>query len=450
MRSIRLAPAIAAAATMLALAPAAASAAKPNVLGEKPVHGCRVVTYAEPRTVTAGEQVQAFGQVLCSSTAATSGVPVTIFARSQGQTQFHVFTTVTSGPGGTFALTPQTITSDVWFYAVALGHRSGTKAVRLAPQVTLVGPAEGTQIKTGKANAVTFTGTVSPVPPSDTGAEVILQRESSTSFEEWIPIQITTVKAGNAYTIKHTFVVPGDANLRVVVRPHGKYTVRGISNTLSYGISQPQNPALTINSSADPVPFGQPVTIEGNVAGAAQGTTVTLMSHPRGLQTALSTVATAKTLDTTGTYKFTIPAASTNTVYKAVSGAVSSAQLFEGVKYILNAGVSATTVQSFNTLTFSGTVTPARAGKIVYLERENLFGGGFHVAGVGQVNNEGKFTILHFAVGAGKQVYRIKVPGDPENQTVGTGPITIQVTPAPPGFHLTAPIPSTLPIEGKH
>jgi len=108
---------------------------------------------------------------MCSSTAATSGVPVTIFARSQGQTQFHVFTTVTSGPGGTFALTPQTITSDVWFYAVALGHRSGTKAVRLAPQVTLVGPAEGTQIKTGKANAVTFTGTVSPVPPSDTRQE---------------------------------------------------------------------------------------------------------------------------------------------------------------------------------------------------------------------------------------------------------------------------------------
>ncbi len=445
MRSIRLAAAAAAAATM-ALAPAAASAAKPLPVSEKPVHGCRVVTYAEPHTVTVGEQVQAFGQVLCSSSATTNGVPVTIFARSQGQVQFHQFTTVTSGPGGTFQLSPQTISSDVWFYAVALGHRSATNRVRLAPLVTLAGPTEGSQIKTGKANAVTFTGTVSP---ADTGAELVLQRENSSSFEEWIPIQLGIVKAGGVYSIKHTFVVPGDANLRVIVRPHGKFSVRGISNTLSYGISQPQNPRLTINASTDPVPYGQPVTLEGNVSGVPAGTPVTLMSHPRNVL-ALSTVASAKTLDAAGTYRFTIPSATANTVYKVVSGGVSSAQLFEGVKYILNAGVSASTVQAFNTITFSGTVTPLRPGKIVYLERENQFGGGFHVADVGQVDGEGKFSIVHFAFGAGKQVYRIKIPGDPENQTVGTGPIVVQVTPAPPGFHLSRPKPSTLPIEGKH
>jgi hypothetical protein len=448
MRSIRLAPAVAAAASMLALAPTAASAAKPLHVNEKPVHGCRVVTYAEPRTVTVGEQVEAVGQVLCHSSATASGVQVTIFARSQGQTQFHQFTTVTTGPGGTFRLAPQTISSDVWFYAVALGHRSGTSRVRFAPLVTLVGPPEGTQIKTGKANAVTFTGTVSP---ADAGAELILQRENSSSFEEWIPIQLGVVKLGGVYSIKHTFVVPGDANLRVIVRPHGKFTVRGISQTLSYGISQPQNPQLTINSSADPVPYGQPVTLEGNVVGVPAGTPVTLMSHPRDHVQALSAVASSKTLDASGTYRFTVPSATSNTVYKVVSGSVSSAQLFQGVKYILNAGVSATSVQSFTPITFSGTVTPAREGKIVYLERENLYGGGFHVADVGKVNSEGKFSIEHFVFGAGsKQVYRLKVPGDPENQTVGSGPFVIQVTPAPPGFHLFTPKPSTLPTEGKH
>jgi hypothetical protein len=446
MRSIRLAPAVAAAATMLALAPTAASAAKPLPVTEKPVHGCRIVTYTEPHTVTTGEQVQAFGQVLCSSSATVSGVPVTIFVRTQGQTQFHQFTTTTTGPGGTFQLAPQTITSDVWFYGVALGHRSATNRVRFAPLVTLVGPPEGTQIKTGKANAVTFAGTVSP---ADAGAELVLQRENSSSFEEWIPIQLGIVKAGGAYSIKHTFVVPGDANLRVIVRPHNKFTVRGISPTLSYGISQPQNPNLTINSSGDPVPFGQPFTLEGKVTGVPAGSPVTLMSHPRNVQ-ALSTVSVQKTLDASGTYKFTIASASTNTVYKVQAGGMSSSQLFEGVKYILNAGVSTSTVQAFNPITFSGTVTPARAGKIVYLERENQFGGGFHVADVGQVNGEGKFSIVHFAFGAGKQVYRIKVPGDPENQTVGTGPIVVQVTPALPGFHLKAPKQSTLPVEGKH
>ena len=120
------------------------------------------------------------------------------------------------------------------------------------------------------------------------------------------------------------------------------------------------------------------------------------------------------------------------------------------MKYILNAGVSATKVQAFQTLTFSGTVVPARENHVVYLERENSFGGGFHVADVGRLDKEGKFSIVHFFVGAGKQVYRIKVPGDPENQTVGTGPLTIEVTPAPPGAHRATPKPSTLPVEGKH
>jgi hypothetical protein len=328
MRSTRFASAVAAAATMLALAPTAASAAKPHA--EKPAKGCRVVTYVEPHVATTGEPVVAFGQLLCSSTSSlssTTGQTVTIFARNQGQTTFHPAATLTTGPGGTFTTTPTTITSDVWVYAVVDGLRSATNRVHFAPSVTFRAvPAlpDGSQIKTGKANAVTFTGAVSP---ADAGAEVVLQREASSSFEEWLPIQLGTVKPDSTYTIKHTFVVPGDANLRVIVRPHGRFTTRGISNVLSDGISQPQNPALTINSSTDPVAYGQPVTLEGKVAGAAAGTPVTLMSHPRGVLT-LSSVAAAKTLDAAGTYRFTIAQALSNTVYKVVSGAVSSAQLF--------------------------------------------------------------------------------------------------------------------------
>lgn len=453
MRSTRFASAVAAAATMLALAPTAASAAKPHVTAEKPAKGCRVVTYVEPHVATTGDPVVAFGELLCSSSSSlssTSGQAVTIYARNQGQTTFHQAATLTTGPGGTFSTSPTTITSDVWVYAVIDGVRSATNRVHFAPSVTFAPTPplpEGSQVKTGKANAVTFAGTVSP---ADAGAEVVLQREASSSFEEWLPIQIGVVKQDSTYTIKHTFSVPGDANLRVIVRPrpHGKYTTRGISNVLTYGISQPQNPALTINSSANPAAYGQPLTLEGKVAGAAAGTAVTLMSHPRGVQT-LSAVAASKTLDAAGTYRFTIAQALSNTVYKVVSGAVNSAQLFEGVKYILNAGVSTNKIQSFNTIVFSGTVTPARAGKVVYLERENI-GGGFHVADVGQVNAEGKFTIPHFVFGAGKHVYRIKVPGDPENGTIGTGPIPVEVTPAPPGFHLIAPKPAKLPVEGKH
>ena len=47
--------------------------------------------------------------------------------------------------------------------------------------------------------------------------------------------------------------MPGDANLRVVVRPHGLFGVRGISDTMSYVISQAQNPNLTLEASSDPI-----------------------------------------------------------------------------------------------------------------------------------------------------------------------------------------------------
>ena len=189
---------------------------------------------------------------------------ITVYARFAGQSSFKPVATLTTGPNGVFNTTPASITSDVAYYVRVGGIRSGTKQIRFAPLVTFTGPTEATALQTGPANKVTFTGTVSP---SDVGAEVVLQREGSTSFEEWIPIQRGIVGTGSSYTIVHKFTVPGEANLRVIVRPHGKFDVRGISNTLSYGISQPQNPALTINSSADPVPYGQPVTLSGVVAG---------------------------------------------------------------------------------------------------------------------------------------------------------------------------------------
>src|SRR5262249_18413744 len=125
---------------------------------------------------------------------------------------------------------------------------------------------DGSQLKTGVRNRVTFSGIVSP---ADAGARVVLQRENATSVEEWHSIQEGFVKPGGGYVLTHTFAVPGDANLRVVVRPRHRFNARGVSNTVSYEISQAQNPRLTIFSSADPVGYGMPVTISGVLAGGA-------------------------------------------------------------------------------------------------------------------------------------------------------------------------------------
>jgi hypothetical protein len=422
MRSTKLIPALAVTSALLVLAPAGASARPAGQRHASPNGRCHISLIAEPHTITSGESVQLFGQLVCTG-GGVEGQTVTISERTPG-TSFKVIGTPTTGAGGSYTLVVGGVTTDALFHAVALNARSANRAVRVAPVVTLVGPPEGTSLFTGFKHRVTFTGTVNP---ADAGAELLLEREQAATTEEWHGIQRGFVGPGGVYALIHTFVIPGDANLRVIVRPHGTFTVRGISNTLSYGISQAQNPNLTIHTNAYTVPYGSPITLSGVLASGA-GKTVTLLSHTAGKPFEPVTTAVA---GPGGEYKF-VQMPLQDTGYQVTGGGLKSAALFQGVKYLLTAGVSGKSVQAGQSLTFAGTVTPVHPGKIVYLERENQFGGGFHVADVGAVTAGGTYSITHFFFGVGKQVYRIKVPGDPDNQAMSSTPFTIEVTPAPP------------------
>jgi hypothetical protein len=394
--------------------------------GNAGAHGaaktCRVSLIVEPHTITSGESVGVFGQLLCLS-GSTEGQAVSVFERTGGSATFTNIGTPSTVAGGFYSLVVPSVTSDARFYVKARGVRSSNVGVKVAPVVTLVGPPEGTTLLTGFGGRVAFTGTTSP---ADNGATVLLQREATTNVEEWHNIQQGTV-VGSTYSLTHAFAFPGDANLRVVIRPAGPFTVRGISNTLSYGISQKENPRLTIHTTAYTIHYGSPITISGVLAAGA-GQTVSLVLHTVG-KAPLAAVSTT-TLGG-GAYKF-VEEPKVNTVYQVTGGGRKSALLFEGVKYNLTAGVSAKTVQSDQPLTFSGTVTPAVVGKTVYLERENRFGGGYHVVDVGTVTLGGTYSITHTIIGVGKEVYRVRVPGDPTNQSTASAPFTIEVTTAPP------------------
>lgn len=450
MRSLKLTTAITAAATLLALAPAGASAAGTRQHAKSGRHAsaigsCHISIFAEPHLVTSGESVQVFGQLGqlgCPGGATTTGQTITVYQRTAGTGGFQVLGSATTGAGGLYSIVAPNVTANSSFYARAIGARSPNRTVRVAPQVTLKGPVETAQLRTGtgRHNRVTFSGTVTP---ADAGAIVVLQRENATSSEEWHVIQREFVGEGGVYSITHTFGVPGDANIRVVVRAHSRFSVRGISNTLSYNISQTENPRLTINSSTDPIGYGQSTTLTGTLAGGANQP-VTLLARTTGTKFAPVTKATT---NGSGEYSF-VQTPLQNTSYKVTGGAVNSAVLFEGVKNILTAGVSATTVQSGKTLTFSGTVTPARVGHVVYLERENAFGGGFHVVNVGTVAADSTYSIVQPIFGSGKGVFRVKVPGDPVNQAASSSPFTIEVTPAAPGA-LRPRQQSKLPREGQ-
>jgi hypothetical protein len=433
MRSPKLIAIVAGAAGALALAPGGASAAHRS----SAVNSCRLTMVAEPRFLTSGESAQLFGQLLCTHSAPTTGQPLTVYEHVAGTPGFQVLGATATGAGGVYSILAPSLTADTSFYATSPTGRSGTRVVHVAPQVTLKGPAENVQLLTGARHGVTFSGSVAPL---DEGAEVLLQRESATSSEDWLVLKQGVVGAGGAYSLTHNFGRPGDANLRVVVRAHHNFGVRAISNTLSYSISQRQNPRLTINSSSFPLAAGQSTQITGTLAGGADKA-VTLLA--RGYAGAFVAVAHGTT-DANGNYSFG-QSPLQSTFYRVSSASVTSALLFEGVAPVTTAGASASTLQSGQALTVSGTVTPARVGHTVYLERQNAFGGGYHVVDVGTVAADGSYAIVHAIFGKGAEVFRVKVPGDHVNQASSSAPFTIQVTPAPPGTVLHVQSPARLP-----
>jgi hypothetical protein len=392
-----------------------------------------------PRQITAGDPVLAFGRLDCTRRASAAGQTVQLFEHVHGTPGYALAQSTTSDARGFYEMTQAGVQSDSSFYVRSHRAQSARRHVRVAAQVTLVGPPEGTQLLTGGPNRVTFTGTVSPV---DAGARVILQRQNALAGNEWRRIDRGFVAANGTFSIVHRFIVPGDANLRVIVRSDG-VNVPSPSNVLTYEISQAQNPQLTISASSDPIFFGQSVTISG-VTTVVAGQPVTLLARTVR-QRGFAPVAQVN-VDSGGAYTFPAQSPVNSTFYEVTTayrpchpprGRVCSANtnhsavLYEGVKDVLTAAVSQSTIQASQTLTFTGTVAPDHTGHIVYLERQNVGNGNFHVVEVATVSAGSAYSIAHTVYVPGTKVYRVRIPGGPENEGAASTPFTIQVTPAP-------------------
>jgi hypothetical protein len=444
MRLHRLASAtIVAAASLTLMAPAVAAAHRHPSPGGR----CRINLNVAPREITAGDPVVAFGRLVCTRRVNAAGQTVKLFEHSLGTPGSTLVQSTSTDALGFYELTQTGVETNSAFFVRSHRAQSARRRVRVAAQVTLSGPPEGTQLLTGPANAVTFTGTVDP---ADVGARVILQRQNALTGNEWRRIGSGTVGPEGDFSIPHTFIVPGDANLRVLVRSRGM-NIPSPSNVLTYEISQAQNPQLTIVASADPITYGQSVTISGVAAGLAN-TPVTLFARSAS-QRGFAPVAEVTT-NAGGEYAFGAQSPVYNSFYQVRTGAKvsreKSAVLYEGVKDVLTAEVSPSTVQAGQALTFKGTVAPEHAGHIIYLERQNAAGSGFHVVQVATIGAGSTYTIVHTVYDAGTKVFRVRVPGDPENEGAVSAPFTIQVTPAPASALMPeAPGNSSLPAEGQ-
>jgi hypothetical protein len=174
---------------------------------------------------------------------------------------------------------------------------------------------------------------------------------------------------------------------------------------------------------------------------------VTLLARTDG--TRFSPVAQVNT-DASGNYSFAAQMPVNSTLYRVQGAGKKSAVLYEGVKDLLTAEASPATVQAGQAVSFKGTVAPDHTGHVVYLERQNANNGDFHVVQVGHVLPGSVYAIIHQVYVPGTKVFRVEIPGGPENGRAVSQPFTITVTPAPASsLAPEAPGNSTLPPEGQ-
>jgi hypothetical protein len=413
---------------MLLLPAAAAQARKhPSPNGR---HNISITVSDNP--VVAGDQLVIFGRLKGPN---NGHRVVTLWHRINPKPRFTPVQQTTTDGQGFYAFFRQqgVVNTNRNWYVKSLGARSRTVHERVFSLVTLSGPADGSNLLTGPAHKVTFTGTVSPFTAGD---RVFLQRQNSETGKGWNTIDRGRVQPGGSFSITHTFRVPGDADIRVLVKGTRR-NLPSASNVLSYQISQAQNPNLTLNPSADPITVGQTVILSGTLSGGTgQVLSVFAQTHGQKLTEIGQTLA-----DSNGYYAFPQTPLH-NTIYQVKGGGKSSAQLFVGVKDLLTASETPSTVAAGQSVTFSGTVAPDKTGHVIYLQRQNPSGNGFHTVQVENVGPGSVYSITRRLFVPGTKVFRVLIPGGPANQGAASQPFTVTVT-QPPASQLNGSQPDT-------
>jgi hypothetical protein len=388
---------------------------------------CTIDLEVSKRIATIDVPVTLQGTLTCAEPETASGQTVTLYQKLAHTHGFSVVTTTTTEANGTFEISPTELEAADVFYVSADGATSLRTSVKLAPQITIASPIAGTELFTGttkalrasaqSSSAVTFTGTVST---ADAGATVSLQREYRKGA--WHRIGGGgVVNMEGEYSITHTFLRPGVASIRVVVHSHHLF-MTSASAPISYRISRRASHQITIDSSANPVVYGQSVTISGTLAGTVDRTVTLLAQVGAGAFTPVAQITSNG-----AEYSFS-ESPTEGTHYRVISGRTSSEALEQGVTYALTPDPAADTVAAETPLSFTGTVAPGLEGQLVELERDDE--GTYSVIATSTLSAGGIYSIPYTFTAPGSETLRIQVPGNAELQSVASEPFVVEVTSA--------------------
>jgi hypothetical protein len=409
-------------------------AAAPSIVSARPDHNNGLTINAAPNPILAGESVLVYGQLNAPPVADQT---IIIYHHVAGGKPgySHVARTTTDAHG--FYEFPRADgivnTNRSWFAREVRGQRVHSRTVfeRVSALVSL----GASQTETDTSDPIVFSGHVFP---NHTGEPVFLQQQIGAT-DNWRTLKRGVLGHGSNCSISYRWRVPGAHALRVVFRGDAR-NIRSASDSVTVTIQQHQIADFTINSSDPVILEGQTVSISGvlDQAGTTTpepNTGVTLWSRTAGQGNFRAIDATTTGMD--GSYSLTEKPA-LNTVYQARTTFKPhrhSAALFEGVRDVVSLTANPMNVVSGQRVTFTGSVTPDKAGDVVYLQRLGA-DGDWHNVGVNTVRHDSTFRFVRTFGAAGPKTFRARIPGDPYNIGGASSAVTVNVT---------VPLPSSLP-----
>lgn len=416
--------------TVLA-APLAALAftAIPAVAGAAPTHNRGLTIHAVPRRIIAGEAVLIYGRL---KGADHGNQMIRLYHRINPKPNFSLIGTTRTDSSGRYEFTRAegvVETNRSWFVRGPVFSHSRTVHERVAALVSLASspsPAVGFT-----RHPITFSGHLTP---NHAGSVVLLQAQKGSS-DDWTTLRRGVVGKGSNYLMSHAWRTPGARDVRVLFRGDRRNTAAA-SDPVAVVIQQAEVPDFTINTSDPIVPNGSAVTISGTLykpgtTTPQPGTSVSLFGHEPGAGDFHELRTTITGLD--GSYSFGNVQSTTNELYQVrttFAPARHSAVLFEGVQDVVNMTSSSSTSTVNGHVTFTGNVSPDKAGHVIYLQKSGK-DGDWHTVEVRVVNSSSDFQFGWTFGSAGVKQFRARITGGPANVGGASAPVSVDVTQPP-------------------
>ena len=413
--------------TVLATALAAlALTAIPQIASAAPQRDRGLTIHAVPHNIIAGEAVLIYGRL-------GSRQPnqlIRLYHRIAPRSSFSLIGTARTDSAGNYQFTrAENIveTNRSWYVRGPGFTHSRTVDERVAALVSLAASSPSGTTR----HAITFSGHLTP---DHAGSRVLLQAERGSS-DDWTTLKSGVVGSGSNYQIAYAWRTAGARDVRVVFSGDTRNTPAA-SDPVAIVIEQAQVPSFTINTSDPIVTDDSPATISGTLFASgstttpASGAAVQLFGHMPGAHPYRELQST--TTKTDGSYSFTVQS-TTNEWYQVRTVTAphrATAQLFEGVQDAVTMSASSSTSTVGGHVTFSGTVSPDKAGHVIYLQKLGR-DSDWHTVETRLVRVGSSFSFGWTFGTAGAKEFRARITGGPANVGGSSAPVTVDVTQPP-------------------